>query len=187
MNFIDLIFILLLVAIMMLGFFKGMLKLLIAIVAFYLAIILSSLYYRFLGSALAGPNTHPHVSQMIAFLILIVLTFFLLLAAGLYTFRYAKIGGKVIYIDKIIGTGLGVILGVMMVSILAMILRFLFITNSTASSVNWPMMQTLQESTRGSLMVPFFLDVILPGIHLLVGPVIPDDADFIFRGGPLES
>src|SRR5215216_7146193 len=91
MNGIDLLFILLLLAGLALGFFQGTIKLLIAIVAFYIGIILASLYFPIVGNFFRVRfHASLEVGQIMAFGLILLLSFLLLTVAGLYTFRYAK-------------------------------------------------------------------------------------------------
>jgi uncharacterized membrane protein required for colicin V production len=182
-NGVDILFILILVSIMALGFFKGMIKLTIAMVAFYLGIVLASLYFRFFAGVLFSRNTTSQVvSDMLSFLIILFLAFFLLLAGGLYTFRYLRMPGKLEFINKVIGIGFGVLFGAMIVGILAMVFRYMFITNDTAATVTWPLMRSIQGATRNSTLVKFFVESVVPTLHLLVSPILPQDADIIFKG-----
>jgi membrane protein required for colicin V production len=50
MNAIDILYILLLLGGLALGFFQGTIKLLIAVIAFYVGLVLASLYYQVIGN-----------------------------------------------------------------------------------------------------------------------------------------
>src|SRR5437868_3114507 len=103
MNAIDLLFILLLLAGLALGFFQGTIKLLVAIISFYVAIML------------------------------------------------------------------------------AILLQGLFVDRDVAGSVTFPIVNALQHNVRGSFLVSFFGNQILPLIYASVRPVLPRESDFIFR------
>src|SRR5436309_7487509 len=108
MNVMDIVYILLLLVGLAIGFFQGTIKLLITIVAFYVAIILASLYFQSLGNfyRLHFRST-VEVSQITAFATVLLVAFLVLTIAGLYTFRYARIPASLDFIDRIIGTLLG--------------------------------------------------------------------------------
>ncbi len=56
MNAIDLLFILLLLAGLAIGFFQGTIRLTIAIVSFYVSIVLASLYFQLVGRSSASAS-----------------------------------------------------------------------------------------------------------------------------------
>ena len=92
MNLTDIVFILLVLAFLALGFFQGTIKLLIAIVSFYVSIILASLYFQLVGSFFRQRfRTNLEVGQITAFGVILMVAFLLLTFAGLYTFRYARL------------------------------------------------------------------------------------------------
>ncbi len=182
MNFIDLLFILLLLAGLALGFFQGTIKLLVAIVAFYVGIILASLYFPTVGNFFRLRfHSTPEVSQITAFALILLVSFLLLTIAGLYTFRYAKMPASLDFIDRIVGTVLGLVLGTLFMGMLAILLQGLFIDRDVAGSVSFPVMRSLQDGVRRSFLVAFFGNQILPLIYATVRPVLPRESDFIFR------
>ncbi len=86
MNGTDLMFILLLLGGLALGFFQGTLKLVIAIIAFYVGIVLASLYFQPIGNFFRVRfNSSTEVGQITAFAVVLVVSFLLLTGAGLYT------------------------------------------------------------------------------------------------------
>ncbi|GAA5529299.1 CvpA family protein [Herpetosiphon gulosus] len=181
MPFVDILLLLFVVIGLFYGFFQGMLKVGVAIFVFYLTIVLSSLYYRPLALMISKNSTTPfQVLEMLSFLILLFVLFFILLWVASYTFRYLKVGGQLQYIDKVIGTFLGLILGAMIASIFAMMLRYLFTTNA-AAVLDYPAMKFLQASTRASVLKDVFLNIILPLIYGPISPIMPDSADTLFR------
>ncbi|KPL85505.1 CvpA family protein [Herpetosiphon geysericola] len=181
MPFVDILLLLFVVIGLFYGFFKGMLKVGIAIIVFYLTVVLSSLYYRPLASFLGKNSSTPFpVLEMLSFLTLLFVLFFILLAVASYTFRYLNVGGKAQFIDKVIGSFLGLILGAMIASIFAMMLRYLFTTNA-AAVLDFPAMKFLQSSTRASVLKDVFLNIILPLIYAPVSPIMPESADALFR------
>jgi membrane protein required for colicin V production len=182
MNLTDLLFILLLMGCLALGFFQGTIRLTIAILAFYVSILLASLYFRFLGTFFRQRlGSTQEVGEITAFAVILLLGFLLLTSAGLYTFRYAKMPASFDFIDRIIGTLLGLLLGGLLLGIFAEVLTLLFISRSPAAGVTFPLVRWMQDSIRQSFLVSFFSSNVLPLIYQMLRPILPPDANVIFR------
>jgi len=182
MNFIDIVFILLLLGGLALGFFQGTIRLLIAIIAFYVGIILASLYFTTVGLFFQRRfSSTLFVGQIMAFGLILLVAFLLLTVAGFYTFRYAKMPASLDFLDRIIGTLLGLLLGVLFLGMFAIVLKDLFVYQDVAGSITFPIMRAFQSSVRTSLLAPIFSDRILPLIYTTVQPALPRDASIIFR------
>jgi uncharacterized membrane protein required for colicin V production len=182
MNYIDLLLLLLVFGFLALGFFQGTIKILIAIISFYVSIVLASLYYQFVGAFFRQRfRTSGDGGQIIAYAIILVLAFMLLTVAGIYTFRYAKMPPSLDFIDRIIGTLFGFVLGGLIVGMTAEILYIFFVERSPASGVTFPIMRSLQSTTRASFLIVFFKDNVLPLIFSLVRPVLPAETGPLFR------
>ena len=181
MNLIDIVFILLLLGGLALGFFQGTIKLIVAIVAFYVGIVLASLYFLIVGDFFRRRfESTPQVGQITAFALILLVSFLLLLAAGLYTFRYARMPASLDFIDRIIGSLLGLVLGALFLGIFAIVLAQLFINRDVAGAIDFPVIAFLQSRIRTSFLLPYFRDYILPLIYSSVRPVLPREADIIF-------
>jgi membrane protein required for colicin V production len=182
MNAIDLLFILLLLAGLALGFFQGTIKLVVAIISFYIGIVLASLYFQVVGNFFRVRfRSTVEVGQITAFAVILLVSFLLLTIAGLYTFRYAKLPSSLDFLDRIIGTLLGLVLGALVLGMFAILLQGLFVDRDVAGSVTFPIINALQRGVRGSFLVAFFGDQILPLIYTSVRPVLPRESEFIFR------
>jgi uncharacterized membrane protein required for colicin V production len=182
MNGIDILFILLLLGGLALGFFQGTIRLAIAIIAFYVGIILSSLYFQTVGEFFRRRfNSTLEVGQITAFAVLLLVSFLLLTVAGFYTFRYAKMPASLDFVDRIVGTILGLFLGALFLGMLAIVLSDLFISRDVAGSVTFPIMRSIQSGVRNSFLVGFFANQILPLIYATVQPALPKDVNFIFQ------
>jgi membrane protein required for colicin V production len=182
MNGIDLLFIFLLLGGLALGFFQGTIKLVIAIVAFYVGMILASLYFQTVGNFFRLRfNSSTEVGQITAFATVLLVSFLLLTMAGLYTFRYAKMPATLDFIDRIVCTQIGLMMGALFLGIFAVVLRDLFVFRNPATSVTFPIMQSFQAAVRSSFLVSFFGTNILPLIYGSVRPVLPQGSDIIFR------
>lgn len=182
MNLIDLMFILLLLGCLAIGFFQGTIRLTIAIISFYVSIWLASLYFRFLGAFFRQRlGSTPEVGDITAFATILLIGFLLLTSAGLYTFRYAKLPSSLDFIDRIVGTLLGLVLGGLILGMFAEVLSLLFIVRNPAAGITFPLVRWLQDSIRLSFLVSFFSSNVLPLIYQLLRPILPPDADVIFR------
>lgn len=182
MNVTDIVFILILLGGLALGFFQGTIRLIITIIAFYVGIVLASLYFQSVGNFFRVRfNSSAEVGQITAFATVLMLTFMLLTAAGLYTFRYFRIPSSLDFFDKILGTLLGLLMAALFMGMLAVLLKDLFVFRSPASSASLPFMIATQSSVRGSTLVRFFSENVLPLLYNSVRPVLPREADIIFR------
>jgi membrane protein required for colicin V production len=179
-NFVDILFILLLLGALALGFFQGTIRLLIAMVAFYVAIVLASLYFTSLGLIFQQRfHSSLRVGQITAFALIMLVAFLLLAIAGLYTFRYAKMPASLDFVDRIIGTIFGLLLGGFFLGMLAVILRLLFYPE-IGDPASLPIVGAFQGSVRGSFLVGFFSNRILPLIFVTLQPILPRNAIEIF-------
>ncbi len=182
MSFVDILMLLFVILGLALGFFKGLVKIAIAFITFYLAVIIASLYFRFLARSLASnSSTSLPVLEMLSFLIILIVAYIIFLFTALYTFRYIKVGGRLQYLDRILGTALGLLLGAFFASILAMMMRYLFIIQPTVDTLDFPAMRFLQASTQKSVLKDIFLNGILPILYAPISPILPGTADEIFR------
>jgi uncharacterized membrane protein required for colicin V production len=182
MNGIDLLFILLLLAGLALGFFQGTLKLLIAIIAFYVSIVLASLYFQAVGNFFRIRfNTSADVGQITAFAMVLLVSFLLLTVAGLYTFRYARVPAGLDFFDKILGTLLGLLMAGLFMGMLAVLLRDLFVYRSPATEASLPIVIAFQSAVRTATLVRFFGENVLPLMYSFLRPILPAEAELIFR------
>ncbi|MFO7166451.1 MAG: CvpA family protein [Chloroflexota bacterium] len=182
MNAIDLLFILLLLAGLAIGFFQGTIRLTIAIVSFYVSIVLASLYFQLVGRFFRQRfGTTLEVGQITAFAVILLIAFLLLTIAGLYTFRYARMPAALDFLDRIVGTLLGLVLGALILGIFASLLESLFVFRNPGGVISFPIMRAFQGGVRSSILVSFFANTILPLIYAAVRPVLPAEADLIFR------
>jgi uncharacterized membrane protein required for colicin V production len=182
MNGIDLLFILLLLGGLALGFFQGTVKLLVAIISFYVSLVLASLYFQAIGNFFRVRfSSSREVGEITAFSTVMLISFLLLTFAGLYTFRYLKAPPSLDFIDKIIGTLLGLLLGALLMGLLAILLKDLFVFRNPASEASLPIVIAFQSGVRNSTLLRFFGDQIFPLLYQTVRPILPSEADTIFR------
>ncbi len=181
MNFMDLVFISMFFGALALGFFQGMIRMGILILAFYLSVVLASLYFPMMGRFLyENFGGQRFASEYIGFFLVLLVASILLGWAGLYTFRYATLPGKLKLVDHIVGVFLGLILGALIVGLLAILLWNLMIV-SGGEDIDLPLFQMLGNSVRNSFMLRFFASNILPEAYNIVQPILPSGARLIFE------
>lgn len=182
---IDFLIVVLFVGGLVLGFFQGTLRMGIMLLGFYLSVVLSLLYYPLLGGwLLSNFGGTAYVSQYIAFFILLIVSFLILVAAGWYTFRYVEIRGPMQYIDKFIGVFLGIGLGSFAIGILSLLLWNLMVTRG-GCGIGLPLFGILCDSVQSSFLLRYFANDILPGLYTNVEAFLPAGAEYIF--GPIVA
>lgn len=183
MTFVDLLFFVLLIAITAAGFFKGTIRLIIAVITFYASIVLASLYFRFLALFFTARGTSDAIANGISFFLILFLCFVILFSAGVYTFRYVRISGRLDYLDRLLGAIVGLVMAAMVAVIVAIVLRYTFIHNDPAATASFPLTRAFQGSVRRSSLLPLLIDYILPRLYVILGPFLPDAARPFFQPG----
>ena len=179
--FIDVLLLVLFVAVTAVGFFQGTVRIIIALIAFYASVVLASLYFRFLAVFFQRRGTSPGTADSISFFLILFLCFALLFIAGLYTFRYVRLPGRLDYLDRIVGTILAVLLGTMMCVILVMVLHYSFVRHDAAATASFPLTAAFQRSVRRSSVRPLLLNYVLPNIYATMAPFLPEAAQPFFQ------
>jgi membrane protein required for colicin V production len=176
----DIFLLLMLILCVLVGFFQGMIRLIVAIVAFYLSLVLASLYYPVVGDFIVRRlGSQRFVGEYVGFAMVLFIAFVILLAAGVYTFRYAKLPGQLQYLDRIVGTVLGVALGALIIGISSILLYNLMVYRG-GCRVDFPVMRMLCSATRGSFLIGYFGNTIISQAYAALDPVLPDGARLIF-------
>jgi len=182
MNGIDLFFILLVVGSLLIGIFEGTIRLAIAIIVLYVSIVLASLYFQPMGEFLRVRfHSTQYAAQLTGFALILIVSFVLLLLAGLYTFRYVRMPSALEFLDRIIGSLLGLLLGGVVLGMLALLMRDIFVYQSLSATMNYPIIVNLENSTRSSLLIDIFHGYVLPVIYNTLDPFLPPEANIIFK------
>ncbi len=180
MTFIDIVLILIFFITVVLGFFQGTIKIVIALVSFYASVVLAGLYFQFLAAVFSKPAPPTAADNALSFFLVLIISFIVLLATGLYTFRYMKLPGRLDYLDRIAGTLLGFGLAVLAAGVISMVVHYTFVINDPASTATFPLTAMLQSSARGSMLRGLIIRDIVPAIYKLVAPFLPDSALIFF-------
>jgi membrane protein required for colicin V production len=181
MNWVDILYLLLILGGLALGFFQGTIKLVVAVVSFYVGIILASLYFQTVGNFFRVRfHSSVGVSQITAFALILLMSFIILTIAGLYTFRYAKMPASLDFIDRIIGTVLGLFMSALMMGMMSLILQRL-VSAGLGDVADLPIGAMVQSGVRSSQLLPFFARSVLPLLYGLLRPVLPAESQIIFQ------
>jgi membrane protein required for colicin V production len=176
----DIFLLILLILCIAIGFFQGMIRVIIAIVSFYLSLVLASLYYQAVGDFFVRRfGSARFAADYSAFGIVLLVSFFVLLAAGAYTFRYARIPGRLQYLDRIIGTLLGLALGGLVVGLFSILIYNLMVGRG-GCNLGFPLSNVICSATRGSFLVRYFGVTIVREAYTALDPVLPEGAQLIF-------
>lgn len=181
--FVDIVLVGAIIAIAALGFFQGTLKVICALLVFFASLILAGLYYNWMSIALTRRGVDHILADISSFTILVVVAFVLLLAATLYTFRYVHIPARLEILDRLVGTGVGIVLGFVVSSMLALVLRYAFVNHSLAGSGSLALLSGLQRSVRGSTLASLLVQRIVPHLYVLLAPFLPEAARALFTLG----
>jgi hypothetical protein len=73
------------------------------------------------------------------------------------------------------------LLGALFMGLLAILLKDLFVYRSPATEAGLPIVISFQGGVRSSTLVTFFGDRLFPLLYRTVRPILPPEADFIFR------
>jgi uncharacterized membrane protein required for colicin V production len=180
-NINDIVILLGLAIITLIGFAQGTIRLVIALFSFYLSIVLSSLYFRIVGAWLQRRlGTSEAAAPGVAFALILLLSFIVVVAALLYTFRYAETPRSLQVPDRVLGAVLGLVMAALVMGTYATIMRFLFIDNDLAAQATFPVVRAFQNDVRASFVIVFMLNEVLPLIFRTLDPILPDAANVFF-------
>jgi uncharacterized membrane protein required for colicin V production len=181
--FIDLLFLLLLVGFLALGFFQGVIRLSILLFSYYLSVVLASFLFYPLGVFFLNKfGTNPNVGMYIAFALIMLLSLALLSAYGLYSVRDFHLPGHLMYVDRFTGVFVSLILSALFLGMFAVLFWNLLIVKG-AETLDLPIMRFLGASVRRSFLLRYFATYILPTAYNFADPILPDGASIIFAVG----
>jgi hypothetical protein len=110
----------------------------------------------------------------------LLLSFIVVVAALLYTFRYAETPRSLQVPDRVLGAVLGLVMAALVMGTYATIMRFLFIDNDLAAQATFPVVRAFQNDVRASFVIVFMLNEVLPLIFRTLDPILPDAANVFF-------
>lgn len=177
--FLDIIIVLLLFASLLVGWTQGMPRLMMIAGALYTGFLLASVYYHLFAVSLASVfNIHSgFVADLVSFAILDVFVTLLMVALLLSLFGHVEIKGRAAVFDRILGSVMGLFVGVFVIGILMTLLRVPFEANQTKlnSSADMPIIQMFNSNYEKSTLAANFIRT-TPILMSSVMPLLPPDA-----------
>lgn len=164
-----------------LGFFRGVVRLTIMLVSFYIAVFLASFYFMPFSTFIVNKtSTGPDVAIFMAFFIVTILTFVLVTLAGLYTFREVEMPGQLMYVDKFLGVFVALVLVSLVLGITSVMLWNMMITHGVGR-IDYAPARIIGRNVQTSLLLKYFSAHILPRAYNFADPVLPDAVEILFR------
>ncbi len=177
----DVFFATLLVGLPVIGFFQRMVRLTVVLVMFYVSVVLASLYFTSLGSFVDDRfATDLVIGQFVSFVLVLVVSFGFLAAAGLYIFRHTKLPAKWQSLDRSAGLLIGLTLAVCSIWLSAALLWNIALASEEydvgTAPVAW-IPSTVEESASLGILARY----LLPTTYRFIDPALPDSADIILE------
>jgi uncharacterized membrane protein required for colicin V production len=187
MTTLDVLLVVAIVGFMLLGFTQGVVKVLFVILATYLALLVGSSIYRptaqWLAPGILGKDKPVTGSFELIVFFALMLIIALLLTLFLFTsFRHAGLPNSLISIDKVGGMVLGLLLGVLVLSIVVLFLKTAgnVVGNTDASSI--PLIGFAVSDVSKSEVAKVLLST-REIIRALVSPLINTNSNPLFGNG----
>ncbi len=179
----DILFLLLLLGALVLGFVQGAIRRLLGIVSLVLAFLIAVNLRDPLGAFLAKNWTQfpTEYSYMLAFLGLFVLGA-VLLTILIQGFYHRSLIRNSQALDEIVGAVLGVLQAILLVGLLGIILDSYFkVPGAPHTSGELGFLRSLYEAWDGSEVALVYRDVLIPAFLSLVGWLVPDAIEALYR------
>ena len=177
--FLDIIIVLLLFAALLVGWTQGMPRLMMIAGALYTGFLLASVYYHLFAVSLASMFNiqSGFVADLVSFALLDVLVTVVMVALLLSLFGHVEIKGRAAVFDRILGSVMGLLVGVFVIGILITLLRVPFEANQTKlnSSADMPIIQMFNSNYEKSTLAGIFIRT-TPILMTGVVPLLPADA-----------
>jgi uncharacterized membrane protein required for colicin V production len=155
----DVVIVGLLLVFLYLGWAHGTPRILMVIGSIYTGLLLASVYYHLFAVLLAeffGIKS-LFVAELISFIALMVLISVLMVALLFNLFGHIEIKGRVAVFDKITGSVVGMLAGVLVVGILVTLVRVPYEGSKRATVNDMPVVQVFNNGYEKSALSPFFL------------------------------
>ena len=177
--YLDILIIGLLLFFLYIGWNQGVPRLMMVVGSLYTGFLLASIYYHFfavwLSSAFKSQVTVGN--ELMAFLILLVVVTVLMLALLLNVYGHIEIKGKAAVFDKLGGSVLGFVTGVLTIGILITILRIPYQENKDkpVAVSSMPVVDFFNKGYEKSALAPAFLRS-APVLMWSITPLLPKEA-----------
>ncbi|MEP7379823.1 MAG: CvpA family protein [Chloroflexota bacterium] len=172
----DVAIVLFLVGCMLLGFFRGALRQLLALGAWLVTFIVAAQSRSFLGDWLRGqePDFSVQYAQMLGFLIGFAVLFTAALALIELSGRTTTLSNRPI-VEEVVGSGVMLIVGVLVLSGILVALGSYYATRGGAVTAEIDQVRQLNAVLGDSKIVGVLRDTLVPWIQTLLGPLLPPD------------
>ncbi len=174
-NVIDFIVIIAFMGMVSLGFFHGLARLVLALVAVYFGAIFAASFYRTLADAVRGSGidlTRP-TSELLSFLLLFFGFALVASVAATRTMGRLSLPRRLRILDTVGGVALGVVVATLAVVVTVMLLSFsLQVMDQLSYGGSSSFLRHLQNGIDDSVLVPFFLRL-APFFNRTISPWIP--------------
>lgn len=184
-NTIDILFALLFIGVIAYGFFSGIIRLVMLLIALYLSVIVAGLFYIPFGDALRSGLSSLEIftSQVLAFLVLACAGTAILTLTMIKTFVAVRLPNFMAGADQVGGASLGLVVGLFAAVITTIILRIYFGLILSAANAGFnvtPILLTLALHMQTSFLANFFIDLSKP-IFTIISPWFPNGLPPIMR------
>lgn len=174
--FLDIIIVLLLLVSILVGWTQGIPRLVMIAGALYTGFLLASVYYHLFAVSLANmfKIQSSFVADLISFALLDVLVTVVMIALLLSLFGHVEVKGRAAVFDKLLGSVMGLFVGVFVIGIFVTLLRVPFEANKTKlnSTGNMPIVQIFNSNYEKSALAPNFMRT-MPVLMSSVVPLLP--------------
>ena len=177
--FLDVIIVLLLFASLLVGWTQGIPRLVMIAGALYTGFLLASVYYHLFAVSLANMFNiqSGFVADLVSFAVLDVLVTVLMIALLLSLFGHVEIKGRAAVFDRILGSVMGLFVGVFVIGILITLLRVPFEANQTKlnSAADMPIVLMFNSNYEKSALAGNFMRT-TPVLMSSIVPLLPVEA-----------
>jgi uncharacterized membrane protein required for colicin V production len=177
--FLDVIILGALVLFIWLGWNQGLPRFAMVVASIYTGFLLSSIYYHLFAVALAKAFnlTASFVADLISFLVLDAVITVLMLALLVSLFGHIEIGGKLAIFDKLGGTLLGMLSGILVVGIVVTMLHVPYEANKQKlnSGNDMPVVKLFNQGYERSALAPLLVKA-APVLVASIKPMLPPAA-----------
>jgi uncharacterized membrane protein required for colicin V production len=174
--YLDILIIALLFFFIYIGWSNGTPRLLMVIGAIYTGFLLAAIYYHLFAVMLMNlfHIQSLFIAELISFLVLDLLVTVLMLALLMSLFGHVEIRNRLAVFDKIIGSVLGLLAGVLVVGIFLTILRVPYEAEQQKENAAFqmPVVQLFNQAYEKSALSPFFLKG-APYFLTTIKPLLP--------------
>ncbi|NJP06039.1 MAG: CvpA family protein [Chloroflexaceae bacterium] len=184
MNIIDIIFVAVVLVLAVSGFSSGAIRMALFLLAWYISVVLSSLYFQALGNMLNNQfGASIIVADAAGFSLLLLLSFTVLALGISFIFRHIRLPRRLVALDQMLGLSFGLILALLVIGVFTQVLQYVTISaDIQANSEPW--FNWLVTSAEDSRLTTYVANNVIPDVYAYVDPVLPESASMLFIREP---